>query len=363
MLADVFAAIERGERLERAAAIRLAEEASLHELGYLADCARRRLLGDRPVTYVVDRNINYTNVCSSRCRFCAFYRDPDAADAYVLEPAAVHRKIEETLAVGGTGILMQGGLHPGLDIRFFETLLRGIRERYAVDLHCFSPPEIVHIATVSGITLTECLSRLMAAGLGSLPGGGAEILDDTVRGRISPRKCSAAEWLLVMETAHGLGLRTTATMMFGCGENLASRMNHLESLRRLQDRTGGFVAFIPWTFQSARTDLGDEGGPEATAVEYLRFLALSRIYLDNFWSVQSSWVTQGLKIAQVALAFGANDIGSVMLEENVVAATGTVNRTNEAELRRLIRDAGFTPARRNNRHEIIEPSAGAAAAR
>ncbi|HOB52657.1 MAG TPA: cyclic dehypoxanthinyl futalosine synthase [Acidobacteriota bacterium] len=363
MPADVFAAIERGERLERAAAIRLAEGASLHELGYLADCTRRRLLGDRPITYVVDRNINYTNVCSSKCRFCAFYRDPDAADAYVLEPAAVHRKIEETLAVGGTGILMQGGLHPGLDIRFFETLLRGIRERYAVDLHCFSPPEIVHIATVSGITLTECLSRLMAAGLGSLPGGGAEILDDTVRGRISPRKCSAAEWLLVMETAHGLGLCTTATMMFGCGENLASRMNHLESLRRLQDRTGGFVAFIPWTFQSARTDLGDEGGLEATAVEYLRFLALSRIYLDNFRSVQSSWVTQGLKIAQVALAFGANDIGSVMLEENVVAATGTVNRTNEAELRRLIRDAGFTPARRNNRHEIIEPPAGAAAAR
>jgi cyclic dehypoxanthinyl futalosine synthase len=249
---------------------------------------------------------------------------------------------------------MQGGLHPGLDIRFFEALLRDIRSRYTIDLHCFSPPEIAYIAEISGISIADCLRRLVAAGLGSLPGGGAEILDDAVRAEISPNKCSAAQWLNVMETAHGVGLRTTATMMFGCGENLASRLRHLESLRRLQDRTGGFTAFIPWTFQSARTDLGRGGWAEATAVEYLRFLALSRVYLDNFLAVQASWVTQGLKIAQVALAFGANDIGSVMLEENVVAATGIANRTNEPELRRLIRDAGFVPARRNNVHEIIE---------
>ena len=350
---EISAKIEAGGRLEKREAAWLFREADWHGLALLADRARQRRHPDGRITYVVDRNINYTNVCSSRCRFCAFFREAGAADAYVLGREEIFRKIEETLAVGGTGILMQGGLHPGLDLPWFEGLLRSIRERYAIDLHCFSPPEVIHLSQVSGVTVAECLRRLVAAGLSSLPGGGAEVLDDEVRSRVSPHKCTTDQWLHVMETAHGLGLRTTATMMFGCGEELRHRLAHLERIRSLQDRTGGFVSFIPWTFQWPKTDLGRQGWPEATAHEYLRMVALSRLFLDNMPAVQASWVTQGLKVAQVALRFGANDLGSVMLEENVVAATGCTFRTNEAEMRRLIEDAGFIPAKRNNVHQIL----------
>jgi cyclic dehypoxanthinyl futalosine synthase len=345
--------VDAGGRLDRKEAAWLFREADWHGLAFLADHARQRRHPGGDVTYVVDRNVNYTNVCSSRCRFCAFYREESAPDAYVLEREAIFRKIEETLAVGGTGILMQGGLHPGLDLAWFEALLRAIRERYAIDLHCFSPPEILYISQVSGVEIEECLRRLIAAGLTSLPGGGAEILDDEIRRQVSPHKCTTAEWLYVMETAHRLDLKTTATMMFGCGEALVHRLRHLELVRSLQDRTGGFVAFIPWTFQWHNTDLGRQGWSEATAHEYLRMVALSRLFLDNMPTIQASWVTQGLKVAQVALRCGANDLGSVMLEENVVAATGCAFRTHEHEMRRLIADAGFIPVKRNNIHQPV----------
>ena len=354
MWTSILAKLEHHKRLDLSEAAAIWDELPLLELGQWADRARRLRADPEAATYVVDRNINYTNVCSSRCRFCAFYRDAGAPDAYVLDREEIFRKIEETLAAGGSGILMQGGLHPALDVRYFEELLRAIRRRYTLDLHCFSPPEIIHLSRISAIGVEECLRRLVAAGLTSLPGGGAEILSDEVRNRISPRKCSSGEWLHVMETAHRIGLKTTATMMFGCGETLRQRLQHLDLLRSLQDRHGGFVAFIPWTFQWPKTELGREGWPEATAVEYLRWLALGRLFLDNFPTIQSSWVTQGLKIAQVALAFGANDIGSVMLEENVVAATGVSHRTSEAELRRLIADAGFRPVRRDSVHRHLE---------
>lgn len=345
----------RGERLNREEAARLYEEAPFLDLGRLADAARQRRHPDGVATYVVDRNINYTNICSSRCRFCAFYRDPEAPDAYVLDRESLYAKVAETVALGGSGILLQGGLHPGLDLPWFESLLRDLRDRFRVDLHCFSPPEILHMAALSGVSTAECLRRLVAAGLTSLPGGGAEILSDPHRRKVSPSKCTTDEWLSVMETAHGLGLKTTATMMFGSGETFADRLAHLDRLRSLQDRTGGFVSFIPWTFQWPNTDLGNREGPfETGGMEYMRMVALSRLYLDNFRTVQASWVTMGLKIAQVALRFGADDLGSVMIEENVVAAAGAVNHATEAELRRLIADAGFTPARRNSVHQRLE---------
>jgi cyclic dehypoxanthinyl futalosine synthase len=353
MFEQILRRVETGERLRKDEVLWAFEHAGIHELGLLAEVARRRIHPDQVATYVIDRNINYTNVCTSKCRFCAFYRESDSPEAYVLDKEQIFAKIEETLALGGSGIMMQGGLNPKLDIGFFEDLLRSIRSRYSIDLHCFSPPEILYISQVSGVSIEECLRRLMEAGLDSLPGGGAEILADEVRRRISPHKCTTSEWLHVMETAHGLHLKSTATMMFGCGESLAQRLMHLELLRSLQDRTGGFVSFIPWTFQWPRTELGRDGWVEVTAVEYLRMLAVSRLFLDNFFTIQASWVTQGLKVAQVALHYGANDLGSVMIEENVVAATGVTNRTNEPELRHCIEDAGFSPVRRNNVHQRL----------
>jgi len=357
MLDRLWHRVDTGERLTKEEFLWAWERTGIHELGLLADKVRRRIHPDGVVTYIIDRNINYTNVCTSRCRFCAFYRESDAADAYVLDKDDIFRKIEETLALGGSGIMMQGGLHPRLRLPYFEDLLRSVRRRYSIDLHCFSPPEILYISRISDVSVAECLRRLMAAGLDSLPGGGAEILSDDVRRRISPHKCTTAEWLQVMETAHRLGLKTTATMMFGCGESLVQRVAHLELLRSLQDRTGGFVSFIPWTFQWPHTELGQDGWQEVTALEYVRMVAASRLFLDNFFTVQASWVTQGLKVAQVALHYGANDIGSVMIEENVVAATGVTNRTNEQELRHVIAAAGFVPARRNNVHQRLPEEA------
>jgi cyclic dehypoxanthinyl futalosine synthase len=322
-------------------------------LGAEADAVRQRLHPGGVVTYIVDRNINYTNVCTEYCSFCAFYRPPGSPEGYLEPLESIFHKIDETLALGGTGVLMQGGLHPELKIDYYENLLASIKRRYPqVHLHCFSSPEILNIAELSGLALRETIVRLRAAGLDSIPGGGAEILDDEARRRISRLKCTTEEWLTVHRTAHQLGMRTTATMMFGCEETLEHRVNHLERVRQLQEETGGFTAFIPWIFQAAHTSLGRTVKDEATGIDYLKTLAVSRIYLDNVLNVQASWLTPGLKVCQIALRFGGNDVGSILIEENVVRATGCLNRTNEAELRRLIRDAGFRPIKRDTLYRV-----------
>ncbi len=326
-------------------AVALLAGGDLLELGCRADDVRRRLHPGDEATFIIDRNINYTNYCVSGCRFCAFYRKPGSDEGYLLSDEEIHRKVEETLSLGGTAIMMQGGLHPDLDISWFERVFSGIKERYSIHIHSLSPPEIVHIAGTSGLTVEETLRRLQAAGLDSLPGGGAEVLVDRVRRQISPHKISTDTWLDVMRVAHRIGMRTTATMMFGSLDTVPERVEHLRRIRELQDETGGFTAFIPWTFQVGNTDLA-AGHVPATGVDYLRMLAVSRIYLDNVPNIQASWVTQGLRMGQVALAFGANDMGSTMIEENVVAATGVRNQCDVGEMVRLIRAAGRTPIQR-----------------
>jgi cyclic dehypoxanthinyl futalosine synthase len=317
-------------------------------IGMEADALRRRLHPENVVTYIVDRNINYTNFCTEYCTFCAFYRPMGAADGYIQPMESIYQKIDETLALGGTGVLMQGGLHPDLKIDYYENLLSGIKRRYPkLHLHCFSAPEIINIAEVSSLTLRDTIQRLMDSGLDSIPGGGAEILDDEVRKRIARLKCVSAEWVAVHRTAHQLGLRTTATMMFGCGETLEHRVNHFETVRQLQEETGGFTAFIPWIFQRANTSLGNFVKEEATTTDYLKTLAVARLYLDNIHNVQASWLTPGLKVCQIALRFGGNDVGSILIEENVVSAAGCRNTTNEPELRRMIADAGYRPVKRD----------------
>jgi cyclic dehypoxanthinyl futalosine synthase len=320
-------------------------------LGFEADALRRRLHPEEVVTYIIDRNINYTNFCTERCAFCAFYRPLQGARAeegYVLDFEEIYQKIAETEAVGGTGVLMQGGVHPELKIDWFERLFRGVKERFPkIWLHCLTSSEVLAIAHYSDLSLEETLIRLQAAGLDSIPGGGAEILDDEVRRKVSRLKCSTEDWLGVHRAAHKLGMRTTATMMFGVGEAIEHRVNHLERIRQLQDETGGFTAFIPWSFQPRNTALGARGWQEATSVEYLKTLAVSRLYLDNIENVQASWVTQGLKVLELGLHFGANDAGSIMLEENVVKAAGTSNHATEEDLRRIICDAGFRPVQRD----------------
>lgn len=339
-----------GERLEAAEAMAL-WELPLLTLGRLADLGRARRHPESVVTYVVDRNINYTNICVSGCRFCAFYRPPGAPGGYVLSWEELRRKLEETLALGGSGILLQGGLNPDLGLDYYEELVRFIRQGHGLHVHGFSPPEIVYLAERHGLSISQVLERLLGAGLGSIPGGGAEILVDRVREAVSPRKCTAGQWLEVMATAHQLGLKSTATMMFGHLETRADRIEHLLKIRELQDRTQGFTAFIPWTYQPGGTALG---GNPATAWEYLKTLAISRLVLDNIANLQVSWVTQGAKIAQVALKFGANDFGSTMIEENVVAATGVTFRLLEGEIRRLITTAGYHPRRRNHLYGAVE---------
>ncbi|MFB3777320.1 MAG: cyclic dehypoxanthinyl futalosine synthase [Bryobacteraceae bacterium] len=333
--------------MTRQEAADLLRSTDLIGIGMAADAVRRRLHPEGVVSYIIDRNINYTNFCTEYCTFCAFYRPLGHPEGYVISDEELFRKIQETLDLGGTGILMQGGLHPGLKIEWYEALLRSIKRRFKIHLHCFSSPEILNIAEVSGLTIRDTILRLMDAGLDSIPGGGAEILDDNVRRRVSRLKCSTGEWAEVHRVAHSLGMRTTATMMFGCGETLEERVNHLEVVRRIQNESGGFTAFIPWTFQSENTSLGRTIREEATAVEYLKTLAVSRLYLENILNVQASWVTQGLKLCQVALRFGANDVGSIMIEENVVSAAGAHHRSTEEDLRRLIRDAGFIPRQRD----------------
>ena len=339
-----------GERLSREEGVALLRDADLLELGMLADAVRQRLHPEGIVTYIIDRNINYTNVCTAQCAFCAFYRDLPSKEGYLLSKEQLAQKIEETLALGGNQILLQGGLHPDLGIEYYEELFRWIKSTYPIWIHGLSPAEIKHIDRVSGLTTEQTLRRLVAAGLDSIPGGGAEVLSDRVRQIIGIAKGSTADWLDVMETAHRLGLRTTATMMFGHVETLEERIDHLLHLRDLQDRTGGFTAFIAWTFQPTNTAMA---GVELTSFQYLRTLAVARVMLDNFPSVQASWVTQGGKIGQVSLRFGANDFGSLMIEENVVSAAGAHFRLTEAEIARNIQDAGFVPKRRTMHYEIV----------
>mgnify|MGYP001054809287 CR=1 FL=1 len=339
--------------MTRQEAIELLQSADLIGAGMAADSLRRKLHPEGVVTYIIDRNINYTNFCTEYCTFCAFYRPMGHPEGYILDKEVLFDKIRETIDLGGTGILMQGGLHPDLKIEWYEDLLRSIKQRFRIHLHCFSAPEILNIAEVSGLSLRDTIARLRDAGLDSIPGGGAEILDDAVRHRISRLKCSTQEWVDVHLTAHRLGMRTTATMMFGCGETLEERVNHLDVIRRIQEETGGFTAFIPWTFQRENTSLGRTLKEEATAVEYLTTLAVSRLYLENIENIQSSWVTQGLKTCQLGLRFGANDVGSVMIEENVVSAAGAHHRSTEEELRRIIRDAGFVPKQRDTLYRTL----------
>jgi cyclic dehypoxanthinyl futalosine synthase len=316
-------------------------------VGMAATAVRNKKNNPRVATYQIDRNINYTNFCTEYCSFCAFYRPMGAKDGYILSLEAIYEKIDEMLELGGTGVLLQGGLNSDLKIDYYENLLRSLKQRYPrVHLHCFSAPEVLCIAEVSGLTLRDTIARLRDAGLDSIPGAGAEILDDEVRARISRLKCTSNEWEEVHRTAHALGLRTTATMMFGCGEEFRHRVNHFERLRHIQEDTGGFTSFIPWMFAPENTPLGKKV-PEATAVDYLKTLAISRLYLDNIDHVQSSWLTPGIKVCQVGLQFGADDVGSILIEENVVYAAGVRNRTNEEELRRIISDAGYIPAQRD----------------
>ena len=320
-------------------------------IGMEADAVRRKLHPEGVVTYVIDRNINYTNLCTEYCTFCAFYRPvkgPESKEGYTLDYETIYDKIRETVELSGTGVLMQGGMNPALPLEWYENLLRGIKQRFPrVHLHCFSASEIIFLAELSGLSIRDTIARLRDAGLDSIPGGGAEILDDDVRYKIARLKCLTEDWLNVHRTAHKLGMRTTATMMFGCGETSEHRVNHFQRIYDLQEETGGFTAFIPWSFQPQNTALGGRHWDEATAVEYLKVLAISRLFLTNFNNVQASWVTQGLKVCQLGLRFGGNDVGSVMLEENVVAAAGVRNRTSEEELRHIIRDAGFRPAQRD----------------
>ena len=343
--------------LTRQQALDMFRSDDLIGIGMEADAARRKLHPEGVVTYIIDRNINYTNFCTEYCTFCAFYRPLKgklAAEGYILDFDTIYEKIRETIELGGTGVLMQGGLHPDLKIDWFERLLRGIKDRFPkVHLHCFSASEIIAIAEYSGLTIRDTIMRLRDAGLDSIPGGGAEILDDEVRHRIARLKCLTGDWLNVHRTAHELGMRTTATMMFGVGETYEQRINHFQVVYDLQQETGGFTAFIPWSFQPKNTALGGRKWDEATSVEYLKLLAISRLFLDNIENVQASWVTQGLKVLQLGLRFGGNDVGSVMLEENVVRAAGTSNCTTEEELRHIIRDAGFKPVQRDTLYRTM----------
>ena len=346
-----------GRRINPAEALRLSR-LPLEELGALAD--RRRQLkkaesyegrGNEIVTYIVDRNVNYTNVCNVYCKFCAFYRVESDADSYVITHEEMDRKIEETIALGGTQILMQGGHHPKLSLQWYLDLLSHIKGKFPqVNIHGFSPSEFIHFREVFNLPLEEIIGQFVKAGLGSIPGGGGEILVDRVRKRISPLKAMSDDWLSVMDVAHKLGLASTATMMFGHVETIKDRIEHLERVRAQQDKTKGFTAFIAWTFQAEHTKLK---APTVGAHEYLRTQALSRIYLDNFPNVQSSWVTQGPEIGQVALKYGANDLGSIMIEENVVSQAGTTFRMGVADMQRLIRDLGYEPHQRDNWYRLM----------
>ena len=336
-----------GERLSSDDCTALLESNDFVRIGLAAHEVRVRKNPSDIVTYIIDRNINYTNVCNVVCTFCAFYRRPGKPDTYVHSIDEICKRIDETIALGGTGVLMQGGLHPDFNIEWYEDLLRTLHAKYPTfQLHCFSPPEIHNISLISKLDYVTIMQRLKDAGLNSLPGGGGEILDDEVRKRVST-KCSTQEWLDVMRAVHRVGLRSTATMMFGIGDRIEHRVRHLQRVRDVQDETGGFTAFIPWTFQRENTALGRKITEEPTGIDYLKMLAVSRLFLDNIQHIQSSWLTQGLKLGQTALRFGADDMGSIMIEENVVSAAGASTHANERDLRYQIREAGFIPQQRD----------------
>jgi cyclic dehypoxanthinyl futalosine synthase len=347
-----------GDRITPEEAL-LLYEWPLEELGALADQRRRQAKrssyngeGNEIVTYIVDRNINYTNVCNVYCKFCAFYRTEKDDDHYVISLEQLDQKLDELSAVGGVQILMQGGHHPKLSFEWYINLLHHIREKYPhINIHGFSPPEFQHFVEVFGMPLREVIAKFKDAGLGSIPGGGGEILVDRVRQKISPLKIKSDEWLEVMQVAHELGLKSSATMMFGHVETIAERIEHLQRIRDQQDASGGFTAFICWTFQPENTVLKVKR--KTSVAEYLRTQALARIFLDNIENIQSSWVTQGPGIGQVALKFGANDFGSVMMEENVVSSAGTTFRLDAKQIESLIRDAGYEPRRRNNWYKLL----------
>ena len=343
-----------GDRLTRDEIQALFDDGGLLELGQAAAAVRSRKNPGRAATYIIDRNINYTNVCIYRCRFCAFYRTVKDSDAYVLPFEEIAAKVSETVAAGGTGILLQGGVHPSLRMDFYEKLLSDLKRSFPqIHLHAFSVPEIWYLSKLEKISVGSVIEKLMAAGLESIPGGGAEILEDETRRRIWSRtKASTSQWLGAHRIAHELGLRTTATMMFGVGEPTSARTTHLMGVRDLQDGTGGFTAFIPWTFQDQSTDLEGEVEPSG-GIDYLRTLAISRLALDNVDHVQGSWVTQGAKIGQLSLFFGADDLGSIMLEENVVAAAGAQFRMSQGDMERTIRGAGYEPRQRRTLYESL----------
>jgi cyclic dehypoxanthinyl futalosine synthase len=344
--------VRSGGRLERAEALELYQRAPIALLGQLADEVRARKHPEGVVTYIIDRNVNYTNVCVARCNFCAFYRPVGSAEGYVLGFEEIFRKIDETIALGGGQLLLQGGHNPDLPLEWYEDLFRSVKGRYpSFRLHALSPPEVIHLSRLSRLPVPQVIDRLVSAGLDSIPGGGAEILVDRVRKLLNCfSKATATEWLDVMRHAHRAGLRTTATMMYGTVETIVERLEHLIRLREVQDETGGFTAFITWSYQPEHTELG---GTEATGIEYLRTLAIARLVLDNFDNLQASWVTQGGKVGQLSLAFGSNDMGSVMIEENVVRAAGASYCMDEIEIVRNIENAGFVPKRRNMHYEIL----------
>jgi cyclic dehypoxanthinyl futalosine synthase len=342
-----------GRRISAGDAHTLLLEGDLLDLGMAAHEVRNRFNDPAVATYNVDRNINYTNVCVYKCRFCAFYRQPGDPEGYLLSHEEIGQKVEETIALNGTGILLQGGVHPELPISYYEDLLRFLRSTYpSVHVHAFSPPEVKFIAKKERMSFYDVIARLKQAGLMSIPGGGAEILSDDIRKDVlAYPKASAEEWIDIMRQAHRNGLRTSATMMYGMGEPVVDRVEHFQRVRDLQDETGGFTAFISWTFQHEHTDMPDV--PEIFAEEYLRTLAVSRLFLDNVVHLQTSWVTQGKKIGQAALAFGADDMGSIMIEENVVASAGTSYRMSQDEMEHLISSAGYTPKQRTNLYERL----------
>jgi cyclic dehypoxanthinyl futalosine synthase len=343
-----------GERISDVDALALLESRELVPVGRTADELRNRKVEPDRVTFIVDRNVNYTNICHTDCDFCAFYRRPgDRREGYLLPKPVIFKKIEETLAIGGTALLMQGGHHPDLGVDFYEDLFASIKARYKIHLHALSPPEVQHIARRSKLSIPATLTRLRDAGLDSLPGGGAEILVDRVRDVIAPKKTKSAEWLGVMREAHRLGMSSTATMMYGHVETLEDRVEHMRRIRELQDETRGFRAFISWTFQPQGTRLASLVKHYPTSFDYLLTQAVSRIYLDNVDHIQSSWVTQGMKIGQVALSFGADDLGSVMIEENVVSAAGTTHRATTDDFVRAIRALGKTPVQRDTLYRDV----------
>lgn len=340
-----------GKRLSSDDAVVLFKKANLLKLAKAADDVCKKKHPDGFATFQIDRNINYTNICQNQCSFCAFYRKKDHPEAYVLSQGEIEKKVSETIELSGTQVMLQGGINPDLKIDYYTKMFAEIKKKFNIRIHSLSPPEVVYIAESARLSISDALIELIKAGLDSLPGGGAEILVDRVRQRISPRKISSEKWLEVMEEAHKIGLKTTATMMIGTVETVEDRITHLQKIRDLQDKTGGFLSFIPWTFQPGNTALG---GKPVSSIEYLRTLSTSRLFLDNFPNVQGSWVTQGKDIGQICLSFGANDLGSIMIEENVVKAAGVSHRMTVDEMVDLMRKAGKIPAQRDTEFNMLK---------